>query len=128
MRKGPPIRLLESITLKRSRDLRRESTDAERRLWAALRNRQFFGAKFRRQVAIGRFIVDFCCTERQLVVELDGGQHAMQQRYDRLRTRELIIAGFRVLRFWNAEVLRNTEGVLEDVARALNEDLPAPSP
>ncbi len=99
----------------RSRSLRRNQTDAERRLWGCLRNRQLAGVKFRRQLAIGSYIVDFCCLEIGLIIELDGGQHAEQQRYDEARTRMLEAQGFLVTRFWNNDVLRETEMVLETI-------------
>ena len=102
-----------------ARRLRRDQTEAERRLWSRLRARQLCGAKFRRQHPIGRFIVDFCCLERALVVELDGGQHAMQAEADRKRTAFLSSRGFRVLRFWDNEVLKDIEVVLEQIAEAL---------
>ncbi|HXQ10612.1 MAG TPA: DUF559 domain-containing protein [Caulobacteraceae bacterium] len=104
----------------RARELRRFATDAEHVLWSRLRNRQLEGCKFRRQAPIGRFIADFACLERRLVIELDGGQHAEQTRYDGMRTQALEAAGWTVLRFWNHEVLQNVEGVLIAVIAALN--------
>jgi very-short-patch-repair endonuclease len=86
-------------------------TDAERKLWFALRDRRFSGFKFRRQVPIDRFIADFICFEARLVVEVDGGQHADSVR-DQQRDRWFAANGFRVVRFWNNEVLSNLEGVL----------------
>jgi len=85
-------------------------TDAEQKLWRALRSRAS-GAKFRRQVPLGPFIVDFVCFEAKLVVELDGGQHADNPR-DAKRDRYFLDQGYRVLRFWNNDVLKNMEGVL----------------
>lgn len=85
-----------------ARQLRRSQTDAERKLWTRLRARQVNGLKFRRQHPIGRYIVDFCCPEHQLVVELDGGHHARQARADEHRTKFLVQLGYRVLRFWGA--------------------------
>lgn len=108
----------------RSRRLRLEETDAERHLWARLRDRQIAGAKFRRQHPIGPFIADFCCPERGLVVELDGGQHASQQEADARRSEYLRGHGYRVLRFWDHEVLREPDAVLARIAEAL-EDAPA---
>ena len=90
---------------------RTRMTDAERKLWFALRDRRFSGFKFRRQVPIDRFIADFICFEARLVVEVDGGQHADSVR-DQQRDRWFAANGFRVVRFWNNEVLSNLEGVL----------------
>jgi very-short-patch-repair endonuclease len=95
----------------RARALRGAHTDAEARLWAALRDRRLGGFKWRRQVPIGPFIVDFYCPSARLVVECDGGQHAEQIEYDERRTRFLGGEGLRVLRFWNSEVLNNSDGV-----------------
>jgi very-short-patch-repair endonuclease len=116
-----PPRVIAKQPLARSRALRRDSTDAEKRLWAILRNRNLDGWKFRRQVAIDSFIVDFCCIEARLIVELDGGQHADKHKhYDDVRTRELKARGFRVLRFWNSEALQETEGVVQEITRMLS--------
>ena len=116
-----PPRLIAKQPLARSRALRRDSTEAEKRLWAILRNRNLNGWKFRRQVPIDTFIVDFCCIKAWLIVELDGGQHADEkQHYDDLRTRHLKALGFRVLRFWNREVLREIDGVIQEISRMLN--------
>jgi very-short-patch-repair endonuclease len=96
-----------------ARELRKKSTDAERRLWARLRNSRM-GVKFRRQEPIGRFICDFFCKEAGLIVELDGGQHLAeaQRRRDAKRTSLLNGLGFRVLRFSDRDVIKNLEGVL----------------
>jgi very-short-patch-repair endonuclease len=91
--------------------LRTNMTDAERRLWYHLRAHRFSGYKFKRQIPIGRYIVDFVCLAERLVIEVDGGQHADNQ-LDLRRTQWLEDQGFRVLRFWNNEVLNNTDGVL----------------
>lgn len=103
----------------RARSLRRDGTEAERRLWRALRNRQLVGVKFRRQVAIGPYFADFACIAKKLVVELDGGQHADNKRLDDARTRSLAAQGYRVLRIWNNEVIENIEGVLGTIRSAL---------
>ncbi len=110
-----------------ARQLRRQSTDAERKLWSTLRNRQLAGYKFRRQVPMGNYIVDFVCFEKKLVVEVDGGQHQEQAEYDHVRTQWLQSAGFRVMRFWNNQVLTETDGVLQAILTTLAGDIP-PSP
>ena len=102
--------------------MRREPTEAEKRLWSALRDRRLSQYKFRRQHPVGRFIVDFVCLEEKLTIELDGGQHAAQARYDNKRTLSLEAAGYRVLRFWNNDVLANTEGVLTMIIQQLEGD------
>jgi very-short-patch-repair endonuclease len=100
--------------------LRTNSTDAEKRLWQALRNRQLQGHKFRRQHPIPPYVVDFVCLESRLIVELDGGQHAEAQVYDSTRTEALERLGYKVLRFWNNELFENTQGVLERVLEQLS--------
>ena len=106
------------LKTERARYLRRQSTDAERKLWNRLRSRAIDGHKFVRQEPVGPFIVDFICRERRLVIEVDGGQHATDSR-DVTRDQWLADHGYRVLRFWNNDVLGNTEGVLETIAAAL---------
>jgi very-short-patch-repair endonuclease len=108
--------------------LRRDQTDAERKLWMRLRDRQLNGLKFRRQQPIGRYVVDFCCPECRLVIELDGGHHASQVQKDQRRTEFLNKAGYRVLRFWDNEVLTEPEAVLQKIAHELNHPSPLPSP
>jgi very-short-patch-repair endonuclease len=105
----------------RAKQLRKNSTDAERQLWRVLRSRQLAGHKFRRQQPLGGFIVDFVCFEKRLVVEVDGGQHnePLQAANDSERSTWLEQQGFRVLRFWNHEILREIESVKETIARAL---------
>src|ERR1700680_120748 len=98
-----------------SRLLRRRATIAEQRLWYKLRSRSLCGMKFVRQEPIGPYIVDFICREMSLVIEVDGGQHA-ENESDVTRNQWLRDHGYRVLRFWNNEVLENTEGVLEAIA------------
>lgn len=109
----------------RARKLRSDIIDAEKKLWAQLRDRQLCGAKFRRQHPMGPFITDFCCVERDLVVELDGGQHAEQSAADQARTDFLESRGYRVLRFWNNDVLTNLTGVLERISEALKSPHPS---
>jgi very-short-patch-repair endonuclease len=108
-----------------ARILRHRSTDAEQRLWYRVRNRQLDGHKFRRQMAIGCYIVDFVCVERRLVIELDGGQHVEQAAHDAERTLFLMAQGFKVVRFWNDEVLTKLEDVLAVIHREL-EHRPSP--
>jgi len=112
----------------RARELRAGMTDAEQKLWRYLRNRQLQGFKFRRQHEIGCYIADFVCTEAKLIVELDGGQHLEQMEYDERRTRQLKIMGYNLLRFWNNDVLTNTESVLEVILNTLASPTPHPSP
>jgi very-short-patch-repair endonuclease len=95
--------------------LRINQTDAENRLWYHLRSRRFQGWKFRRQHILQGYIVDFVCLERKLVIELDGGGHADQEIYDNHRTQVLEKDGFKVIRFWNNDVLSNLERVLETI-------------
>lgn len=94
-------------------------TDAERTLWYALRDRRFDGFKFRRQVPIATYFVDFACMRERLVVEADGGQHSWRTDEDAERTRALEAHGFSVMRFWNNEILTNLEGVLTLIRHAL---------
>ncbi|QXP94332.1 DUF559 domain-containing protein [Methylococcus capsulatus] len=126
----PPARLPEDLK-RHARAMRKTATDAENLMWRLLRNRRLANAKFRRQHPIGEYIADFYCDEHGLVVELDGGQHAEQKTYDERRTAFLQSQGLTVLRFWNHQVLGETEAVLqviwEHVAR--NDTLtPSPSP
>ena|SRR5882724_2165595 len=103
----------------RARRLRSNMTDAERKLWFALRDRRFTNFKFRRQVPVGPFIADFLCYDARLVIEVDGGQHAESVR-DSRRDQWLAANNFRVLRFWNNDVLMNIEGVLTLILDALD--------
>ena len=109
-----------------ARRLRKNSTQAERALWQQLRAARLNGHKFRRQASIGRYIVDFVCFEARLIVEVDGGQHAERQGQDAQRTAWLEAEGFRVLRFWNTEVLGHLEAVKEVITRACAEESPSP--
>ena len=103
----------------RAGELRREQTPEESKLWSRLRNHQLGGIGFRRQHAIGIYIVDFCAPRRKLIVEVDGSQHLEQQEYDNQRTAELEALGYRVLRFSNFEVNQDIEFVLREIRRAL---------
>jgi very-short-patch-repair endonuclease len=105
----------------KARQLRQRSTDAERRMWSALRNRRLMRYRFRRQHPLGDFIVDFACTEFQLAIEVDGGQHS-DNAVDTSRTAWLQSQGWKVLRFWNNDVLSNTNGVIETILRALEDN------
>ena len=100
-----------------ARSLRAGSTDAERHLWRLLRNRSLVGYKFRRQFPVDRYIADFVCIEKQLIVELDGGQHVEAAARDEQRSLALQAHGFRVLRFWNDDVLLREREVLEEILR-----------
>jgi very-short-patch-repair endonuclease len=113
-----------------ARKLRKELTDAERALWQRLRHCQLGGLKFRRQAPIGNYFADFVCYERKLIVELDGGQHASpeEQERDAERTRWLNSQGFRVVRYWDHDVLRDLEVVLESIWLALQQPPTLPSP
>jgi very-short-patch-repair endonuclease len=117
---------MKRMNVDRARGLRVGMTDAEQVLWYRLRNRQLDGHKFRRQHEIDHYVVDVVCSERMPVMELDGSQHFDQQDYDEARTCYLQTKGYRVLRFWNNDVLTNIESVLAAVMEALAS--PGPSP
>jgi very-short-patch-repair endonuclease len=108
-----------SFTKPAAKDLRKMSTDAERKLWHRLRGQQL-GPKFRRQHPFENYVLDFVCLEHRLVIEVDGSQHAEDQKYDNERTEKLRASGFTVLRFWNNEVLNQTDAVVEAVWSALH--------
>jgi very-short-patch-repair endonuclease len=105
-----------------AKQLRQTHTLAEQRLWYYLRNRHFLGIKFRRQVPIGHYIADFICFEYRLIIEVDGGQHAEQLEYDEVRTQWFETNGYSVLRFWNHDVIKNIEGVLQKIQCYLEEN------
>ena len=114
-----------------ARRLRRDQTDAERVFWFGVRDRRLDGWKFKRQVPLGRFVVDFFCADARLIVELDGGQHALQTERDDARTKELEAMGYLVMRFWNHDVIANRDGILEAILATLNQFRlvpPHPSP
>ncbi|QNA84244.1 DUF559 domain-containing protein [Sphingomonas sp. So64.6b] len=111
----------------RARELRANATDAERRLWAHLSARKIAGARFNRQVPIGPFICDFVSRGAKLVIEVDGGQHDWNAETDRTRTRYIESHGFRVIRFWNNDVMESIEGVVAKIEQALA-DRPSPNP
>ena len=106
------------------RRLRKDATDAERQLWSALRDRQIGGFKFRRQQRIGSYIVDFVCHECLLVIEIDGGQHSGMD--ETTRSARIQSDGYRIIRFWNNDVLRNIDGVLLTIREELQK-YPSPS-
>ena len=124
---GPLSRLRERARV-RARSLRETPTDAESLLWYHLRDRRLADHKFRRQRPIGPYFADFACLEAKLIVELDGGQHVEDVGYDQNRTRFIEAQGYRVLRFWNNEVLTQTDAVRERILQALQEAAPHPSP
>ena len=109
----------------RARRLRKAPTDAENALWFRLRSRQLNGHKFVRQEPIGPYTVDFICRQSRLIIEVDGGQHAGSAG-DAIRDKWLVDHNYRVLRFWNNEVIGNMAGVLETIATALAEAPPHP--
>ncbi len=112
----------------RARTLRRQMTAAERTLWHLLRHHRLDGCKFRRQVPIGRYIADFVCHEAKLIIEVDGGQHARQPDQELRRTDFLASQGFRILRFWNTDILSNPQGVLMTIAEEVRRHHPHPPP
>ena len=109
-----------------ARVLRRNQTPAERKLWRSLRGRQLDGFEFRRQFPMGEFCVDFCCRAQRLIVELDGAQHgeASGIAADEKRTMLLVARGYRVMRFWNEQILTNLDGVLEMILKELKQPPP----
>ena len=107
------------MTTIRARDLRQRSTGAEKKLWRLLRNRQIDNVKFRRQVPLGPYVVDFLAVGPRLVIELDGGQHATDPA-DAVRTKWLEREGYRIVRFWNNDVLSNPESVIALIFRAIS--------
>ncbi len=111
------------VTLKKyqslARELRRNPTDAESKLWQYIRKRQIAGALFKRQYCIGSYIADFCCPRLRIIVELDGSQHMVRHPADEKRSEYLAGRGYQVLRFWNSDVFDNTDGVCEAIFGAL---------
>ena len=117
---------LPTTTLEHSRRLRRTMTDAELKLWKVLRGRRLEGLKFRRQHPIPPYVADFCCIDKKLIVELDGSQHTT--RLDSARTRILRSQGWTILRFWDHDVLRATEAVVEVIWNTVCRPYPHPNP
>lgn len=108
--------------------MRQNMTEAERRIWEILRSQQMKGYKFRRQLPIGRYIADFVCHEARLIVEIDGGQHDRSSPQEAERSIFLHNQGYRVLRFWNNEVLANLDGVHQTIAEELGRITPTQTP
>ena len=103
----------------RSRGLRKNLTDAEQKLWQKLRNKQIYDHKFRRQFVLGNYIVDFICLDKRLIIEVDGGQHMENVGYDSQGDEWLKKQNFKVLRFWNNQVLSEIDSVLEVIVKKL---------
>ncbi|MBA3577994.1 MAG: endonuclease domain-containing protein [Sphingomonas sp.] len=119
---------LKKVVRQRARSMRSQQTDAEHRLWQVLRAKRLAGYKFKRQLPIDHYIVDFACLNERLIVEADGGQHS-ESPHDRSRDAYLQKQGFRVLRFWNNDIFNNEEGVLRSILNALEHPLsPTPPP
>jgi len=111
-----------------ARRLRRDASEAEKVLWRVLRGRNLNGLKFRRQHPMGNYVADFVCFEKHLIVEVDGGHHAVETRRDEKRDAWFRKEGFQVLRFWNYEVLTNREGVVQVILERCKEPSPYPLP
>jgi very-short-patch-repair endonuclease len=111
-----------------ARKLRKNQTDAENRMWYYLRNRRLGGYKFVREYVIGKYIADFVCREKKLIIEVDGGQHMAAEAYDQQRTRNLEAVGYRVVRVWNNEVFKNIQGVMEQILNVLESMPPDKKP
>jgi len=118
----------DSTLKQRRRELRRNQSDAERALWAKVRNKQFFAMKFFRQYSVGPYVLDFCCPTLRLAVELDGGQYNQSdnRQYDVARSDYLKAQGIDVIRFWNNEVLLDMQSVLSELTRKIT-SLDSPS-
>ena len=114
--------------LDNAKALRHNLTDAEKKLWYHLRAHRFMGRKFKRQKPIGRYVVDFVCLEKKLIIELDGGQHAENLEYDQARDAWLHSQGYTVLRFWNNEMMDEMEGVLERIRLAIEHEAVSSGP
>jgi very-short-patch-repair endonuclease len=116
------------MTLKNAREMRKNATECERLLWSQLRAHRLQGFKFKRQQPIGPYIVDFVCFEARCIIEADGGHHSEQAEYDAQRDNWLRSQGFTVLRFWNNDILSNTDGVVERIFEVCRELARSPSP
>ena len=115
---------MNNKNISKARELRKNSTEQELKIWKLLRNRQLSNYKFRRQYPIGPYIVDFICREKRLIIELDGGQHNENRNimYDTERTKYLELRGYKVIRFWNNDIDNNIEGVYKSIQYYLNND------
>ena len=116
-----PAKRSNSKTMRRAGELRKEPTPAEQKLWAYLRGNRLNGVNFRRQHAIGNFIVDFVSIKNKLVIELDGSQHLDQEEYDAERTAYLESQGYKVIRFWNNQIMNDINGAVRSIEIALTE-------
>ena len=114
-----PLKRATPKSYERARALRKELTPAERKLWSVLRGKQLNGVSFRRQHAIGNYIVDFVSIKKKLIIELDGSQHLEQEEYDTERTKYLESQGYKVVRFWNNQVEREMDGVIRNLEAIL---------
>jgi very-short-patch-repair endonuclease len=115
--------------LMRRRKLRKTQTEAEAKLWFNLRNKIFFNFKFRRQQSVGVYILDFYCSKKKIAIEVDGGQHASNFKYDEARSKYLSSVGIKVIRFWNNDVLNDINAVLEYLRILIeSDDDPHPNP
>jgi len=110
---------VNKILKQRSRELRKNLTDAEQKIWHKLRNKQIHGNKFRRQFILGNYIVDFICLDKRLIIEVNGGQHMENVNYDSQRDEWLKKQNFKVLRFWNNQVLNEIDSILEVIVNNL---------
>ena len=122
---GATDKAYDHLPTERSRELRNSATPAERKLWNVLSNRQLCGVRFNRQVVIRPYICDLVARSAKLIIEIDGGHHGVSIAYDKARTAFLEAKGYRVIRFWNNEVMENIEGVVGEIALVLN-DMPSP--
>ena len=119
---GMPAKRSNPKTMRRAGELRKESTPAERKLWAYLRGDKLNGVSFRRQHAIGNYIPDFVSIKKKLIIKLDGSQHLEQSEYDAERSRYFKSLGYRVVRFWNNQVENEINGVIRAIEFALNDE------
>ncbi len=117
-----PLKRANPKSYELARQLRKVPTPAEEKLWAILRGDKLNGVHFRRQHAIGKYVIDFCCVKRKLAIELDGSPHLEQTEYDIQRTAYLESLGYKVIRFWNGQVMKDIEGVIHSIEASLNDE------